>query len=270
MLPETLLSPANEAKFLPLFHEYLDKAEAHLRAGWSYTNTLPFGQFRVRLACAWPILIGVRTIEKLRAADVIELQQRVKVSRGEVRGIMLRSTAGQSAAVRVAAVVSVRRKSCCIRRRIGVRKRHANFQVVVSRLRGGVFGGFPCRPRAGHSGPGRRARGVDAKDDELNAQPVAPANQRMAPAIIVTPTGTTVAQPGTPANPMPVTATPASENDTPAQAAARAALMKKIGELNAQPSPSANQTPAMATPSERCWLQHPRTTPRHKPPPAPR
>jgi farnesyl-diphosphate farnesyltransferase len=91
LLPETVLSPANEARFLPLFREYLDKAAAHLAAGWAYTNTLPFGQFRVRLACAWPILIGVRTIEKLRAANVIELQQRVKVSREEVRGMVTRS-----------------------------------------------------------------------------------------------------------------------------------------------------------------------------------
>jgi farnesyl-diphosphate farnesyltransferase len=91
LLPEVLLSPVNEAKFLPVFHGYLDKAESHLRAGWNYTNTLPFSQFRVRLACAWPILIGMRTIEKLRAANVLELQQRVKVSRGEVRGILLRS-----------------------------------------------------------------------------------------------------------------------------------------------------------------------------------
>ena len=50
------------------FREHLDKAEAHLAAGWRYTNTLPFGQFRVRLACAWPILIGVKTLEKLRVA----------------------------------------------------------------------------------------------------------------------------------------------------------------------------------------------------------
>jgi farnesyl-diphosphate farnesyltransferase len=92
LLPEVLLSPANEAKFLPLYHRYLDEAESHLAAGWRYTNTLPFRQFRVRLACAWPVLIGVRTIEKLRVANVIELQQRVKVSRGEVRGILLRST----------------------------------------------------------------------------------------------------------------------------------------------------------------------------------
>jgi farnesyl-diphosphate farnesyltransferase len=91
LFPEILLSPAAASKFLPLFHEYLDKAESHLAAGWAYTNAIPFSQFRVRLACAWPLLIGVRTIEKLRAADGYELQQRVKVSRGEVRGIVFRS-----------------------------------------------------------------------------------------------------------------------------------------------------------------------------------
>ena len=89
--PETLLSPATEEKFLPLFREYLDKAEGHLRAGWHYTNTVPFRQFRVRLGCAWPILIGARTIERLRAANVVELRQGVKVSRSEVRGILFRS-----------------------------------------------------------------------------------------------------------------------------------------------------------------------------------
>ena len=91
LFPETLLSPVNEAKFLPFYHRYLDEAQSHLRAGWNYTNTLPFGQFRVRLACAWPILLGVKTIQKLRAANVMDLRKRVKVSRGEVRGILLRS-----------------------------------------------------------------------------------------------------------------------------------------------------------------------------------
>ena len=91
LLPEVLLSPVNEAKFRPLFQEYLDRAESHLAAGWTYTNTLPLGQFRVRLACAWPILIGMKTIEKMRTASVLDLQQHIKISRIEVRGIMLRS-----------------------------------------------------------------------------------------------------------------------------------------------------------------------------------
>jgi farnesyl-diphosphate farnesyltransferase len=89
--PQTLLSPATETRFLPLFHEYLDKAGEHLSAGWEYTNTLPFSQFRVHLACAWPILIGMKTVEELRAASVIELQQRVKISRPDIRHIMFRT-----------------------------------------------------------------------------------------------------------------------------------------------------------------------------------
>jgi farnesyl-diphosphate farnesyltransferase len=93
LLPGTLLSPVNEKKFLPLFREHLDQAEAHLAAGWRYTNALPFSQFRVRLACAWPILIGGRTIDQLRMANIASLRQRVKVSRSEVRGILLHSLA---------------------------------------------------------------------------------------------------------------------------------------------------------------------------------
>lgn len=89
--PETLLDASNEPAFLRLYHDHLDLAEAHLDAGWRYTNALPFRYFRVRLACAWPILIGAATIAKLRAANVSHLRQRVKVSRGEIRGIMARS-----------------------------------------------------------------------------------------------------------------------------------------------------------------------------------
>lgn len=89
--PQTMLSPTKESNFLPLFHEFLDKAESHLRAGWDYTNSLPFNQFRVRLACAWPLLIGIKTIEQLRAASLTELQQRVKVPRKNVKRIIISS-----------------------------------------------------------------------------------------------------------------------------------------------------------------------------------
>ena len=91
LIPKVLLSPANEAKFLPLYHRYLDAAESHLAAGWVYTNSLPRRHMRVQQACAWPILIGLKTIERLRAANVVELQQVVKITRSEVRGILLRS-----------------------------------------------------------------------------------------------------------------------------------------------------------------------------------
>jgi len=91
LIPSVLLSPVNESQFRPFYHRYLDLAESHLQAGWHYTHSLPRGQIRVRLACAWPILIGAKTIGRLRAANVLALRQGVKISRGEIRRILLLS-----------------------------------------------------------------------------------------------------------------------------------------------------------------------------------
>ncbi len=91
LAPGDLLSPANEPKLRPVYARYLALAEAELAAGWAYTNALPGGCARVRLACAWPILIGRQTLAKLRAANPLDPQQRIKVSRGYVKGVMLRS-----------------------------------------------------------------------------------------------------------------------------------------------------------------------------------
>ncbi len=96
--PVDLLEPASEPRLRPLYHGWLDTAQAHLAAGWAYTCALPRRQFRVRLACAWPVLIGVQTLGKLRAANPLEATQRVKVNRREVRGILLRSTLASGSA----------------------------------------------------------------------------------------------------------------------------------------------------------------------------
>jgi len=87
--PADLLQAANENKFRPLYDRYLDLAEAHLAAGWAYTNTVPRRQVRVRLGCAWPILIGRETIKRLRAASVLDPNSRIKISRSKVRHILL-------------------------------------------------------------------------------------------------------------------------------------------------------------------------------------
>lgn len=89
--PSDLLRPESESKLRPLYSVWLDRAESHLAAGWAYTNALPFGQVRVRLACAWPILIGMKTIGRLRSANVLNASERVKITRPEVRGIIARS-----------------------------------------------------------------------------------------------------------------------------------------------------------------------------------
>jgi farnesyl-diphosphate farnesyltransferase len=89
--PEDLLRPETEPKFRALYNSYLDLAEAHLAAGWDYTNLIPFGQMRLRLACAWPILIGLQTLARLRSGNVLDAKQRIKISRRDVKGLMLRS-----------------------------------------------------------------------------------------------------------------------------------------------------------------------------------
>jgi len=91
LAPRDLLAPANLSRLRPLYDGYLDLAESCLADGWAYTNALPRPQTRVRLACAWPILIGVKTLARLRAGDVLDLQQSLKISRAEVRALMLRS-----------------------------------------------------------------------------------------------------------------------------------------------------------------------------------
>ena len=93
LAPEALLHRENEPKLRPLYDAYLSEARNHVAAGWAYTNRLPRGQVRVRLACAWPILIGVRTLAKLEASPVLDASRRVKISRAEVRQIVFRTLA---------------------------------------------------------------------------------------------------------------------------------------------------------------------------------
>lgn len=91
LTPEDLLRPENGPKFRPLYNKYLDLAELHLAAGWEYTNMVPFGQMRIRLACAWPILIGLKTISRLRSGNVLDPRDRIKITRAEVWQIVRRS-----------------------------------------------------------------------------------------------------------------------------------------------------------------------------------
>lgn len=89
--PDDLVDQQMESAFRALYHGYLAEAEDHLRAGWQYTNTLPKRFMRLRLACAWPALIGMNTIEKLRKTNILNPLIRVKTSRAEIYGIIIGS-----------------------------------------------------------------------------------------------------------------------------------------------------------------------------------
>jgi farnesyl-diphosphate farnesyltransferase len=91
LTPAELQIPSNWDCVRPIYDAWLARAEGHLKAGWAYTNAIPRSQVRLRLACAWPVLIGVRTLELLRLHNVLEPSRRIRVSRPEVKAIMFRS-----------------------------------------------------------------------------------------------------------------------------------------------------------------------------------
>jgi farnesyl-diphosphate farnesyltransferase len=89
--PQDLLIADSMDRFRPLYQRYLKQAEDHLLAGWHYAAMLPFRCVRVRLACAWPILIGVRTIGLLRQCNILDNRQRIKLSRSDIRRLIFQS-----------------------------------------------------------------------------------------------------------------------------------------------------------------------------------
>jgi farnesyl-diphosphate farnesyltransferase len=73
----------------PLIRDLLYITLEHYRAGWEYTLAIPRRLPRLRLACAWPLLIGLRTLELLAAAeDPCAPGTVFKVRRPEVRALI--------------------------------------------------------------------------------------------------------------------------------------------------------------------------------------
>jgi farnesyl-diphosphate farnesyltransferase len=89
--PVDLLDSKRFTDLRPLYFKYLDQAQSYLHSGWDYTNRLPWRCARVRLACSWPILIGLDTVQLLREANPLDSQQRVKVTRARVKTLIRRS-----------------------------------------------------------------------------------------------------------------------------------------------------------------------------------
>jgi farnesyl-diphosphate farnesyltransferase len=91
LAPGNLVDPSAMDSFHPVYSMYIERAESYLSAGWQYTTSLPFRYMRIRLACAWPLLIGIRTLRMMRTANILDDQHRIKISRVEIRQLMLRS-----------------------------------------------------------------------------------------------------------------------------------------------------------------------------------
>jgi farnesyl-diphosphate farnesyltransferase len=91
LCPENLLDPGRTRLARPLLDDLLDLALEHYDAAWRYTAAIPRREWRMRLACAWPLLIGLGTLGAFaRLPDPLAAEP-VKISRAEVRRLLGRS-----------------------------------------------------------------------------------------------------------------------------------------------------------------------------------
>ncbi len=87
--PADLLDPATLPKFRPVLTRLLRIALEHLDQGWLYTMAIPSREVRLRLACAWPILFAVKTLQRLSGSpSLLDPEVTLKMTRGEVYRIM--------------------------------------------------------------------------------------------------------------------------------------------------------------------------------------
>ncbi|MFA5139414.1 MAG: squalene/phytoene synthase family protein [Elusimicrobiota bacterium] len=89
--PKPLLDPASFDSIRERYSAWLDTAVGHLEAGWEYTMAFPPSLWRLRLACAWPILLGLKTIARLRAGNPLDPARVIMVPQWETDLMILRS-----------------------------------------------------------------------------------------------------------------------------------------------------------------------------------
>ena len=90
--PSDLLDPAAGAVAHPLRDDLLRAALEHYEAGWRYTLAVPAAETRMRLACLWPLVIGLRTLDLLaRSPRWLDPAVTLKVPRSSVYAILARS-----------------------------------------------------------------------------------------------------------------------------------------------------------------------------------
>jgi farnesyl-diphosphate farnesyltransferase len=87
--PADLLDPAALPTFKPVLNQLLRIALEHLDQGWLYTMAIPRSELRLRLACAWPILFALKTLQRVSVSEsLLDPAVTVKMTRGEVYRIM--------------------------------------------------------------------------------------------------------------------------------------------------------------------------------------
>ena len=84
--PKDLLDSSNIETFRPLYDAYLELTSGHLDAAVEYIRMIPERQFRLKAACMLPVLIGQRTVTLLREGNILDSDEKIKVTRDEMKG----------------------------------------------------------------------------------------------------------------------------------------------------------------------------------------
>src|SRR5262249_60380516 len=94
LAPLELRLPRAGPRLLPVLVALLNVAVDHYEGGWRSPFPLPRRETRMRLACAWPLLIGLRTLDLLaQAPNWLDPGVVLKVPRFRVYGMMAQSMA---------------------------------------------------------------------------------------------------------------------------------------------------------------------------------
>ena len=88
MTPIDLLEPSSMDSFRPLYDGYLDLTDEYLTSAVQYIEMLPHWKFRLRAACMFPVIIGKRTVSKLREGNVLDPSNRIKIDRSEIKDVI--------------------------------------------------------------------------------------------------------------------------------------------------------------------------------------
>jgi farnesyl-diphosphate farnesyltransferase len=91
LAPRDLLDAERAPAARPLLGALLATALAHYDVAWRYTLAIPRREWRMRLACAWPLLIGLATLRAFAREPNPLAAEPVKIPRSEVRRLLARS-----------------------------------------------------------------------------------------------------------------------------------------------------------------------------------
>jgi farnesyl-diphosphate farnesyltransferase len=92
LVPSDLLDRSAMVKVRPVFDTLRAIAREHYEIAWRYTFAIPRAEWRMRLACAWPLMIGEATLAALaRHPNPLASETPLKISRAQVRAIIARS-----------------------------------------------------------------------------------------------------------------------------------------------------------------------------------